>query len=164
MDSLTADILDATVAPLLDVPLARVPPRANVVVVVEDTPGLSRQMAAICDFMGLTVAPISSAADLGMILDERRPVAVVAAFETEHQDGCHILKTVALHDRDLSVMLLTNHNASHLGATDAVEEIFQLTAVSKPIGEPNLGELVEFLARASQRGRRRRATTGGPGK
>jgi len=164
MDSITTDILDVPITQLLNEPLARGLPRASVVVVVEDTPDLSHQMAAICDFMGLTVVPIGSAADLGMILDERRPLAVVAAFETEHQDGCHILKTVALHDRELSVMLLTNHNASHLGATEAVEEIFQLTAVSKPIGEPNLGELVEFLARASQRGRRRRATTGGGGK
>jgi len=164
MDSLTIDILDAPITQLLDAPLARVPHRANVVLVVEDTPDLSCQMAAICDFMGLTVLPVGSAADLGMVLDDRRPLAVVAAFETEHQDGCHILKTVALHDRELSVMLLTNHNASHLGATEAVEEIFQLTMVSKPVGEPNLGELVEFLARASQRGRRRRTTTGGAGK
>jgi len=130
--------------------------RGNVVMVVEGAPGLSGQVNAICGYVGLNVEAVPSIADLGMLLDERRPLALIAPFETDHQDGGHILKSVATHDRDLPVMLLTGRNPIYLGAAEAMQEILKLSAVSLPQGEPTLGQMVEFLARASQRNRRRR--------
>ncbi len=130
--------------------------RANLVLVVEDAPSLSSQVSAICGYVGLNVEPVASVQDLGLLLDERRPLAVIAPFETEHQDGGHMLKCVAAHDRDLPVMLLTGRNPIYQGAAEAMQEILALNNVIIPDGEPTLGQMVEFLARASQRNRRRR--------
>jgi hypothetical protein len=144
-----------------DIPGRPVTRRGNVVMVLEDGPGLSGQVGAICGYVGLSVEAVSSVVDLGMLLDERRPLALIAPFETDHQDGGHILKSVAMHDRDLPVMLLTGRNPIYLGAAEAMQEILKLNAVCLPQGEPTLGEMVEFLARAAQRNRRRRPDTPG---
>jgi DNA-binding NtrC family response regulator len=140
----------------LDRPSGQASRRGNLVIVMEDQIGLSGPVGSICNYLGLNVEVVASYADLGVILDDRRPLAVVASFESEHQDGGHILKSVALHDRDLPVLMVTGGNAIYLGAAEALCEVLHLTTVTLPQGEATFGEMVEFLARAGQRNRRRR--------
>jgi DNA-binding NtrC family response regulator len=132
--------------------------RGNLVLLVEDQPDLAAHVGPICDYVGLDVEVLSSSADLGLALDDRRPTAVVASFEMLHQDGGHILKAVAVHDRNLPVMLLTGRNVMYQGAAEALVEVLNLTAVTLPVDQPTFGECVEFLARAAQGNRRRRAS------
>jgi len=138
--------------------------RANLVLVVDDEPAVAASVGAICAYVGLAVEAVSAAADLGMMLDDRRPLAVIAPFESDYQDGAHILKAVATHDRDLPVMILTGRNPAWLGAAEAMQEILQLPNATLPHGEPSLGQMVEFLANAAQRNRRRRQIAEAGGK
>lgn len=130
--------------------------RGNLVIVVEDHIGLSSQVGSICNYLGLNVEAVASFTDLGAMLDERRPLAVIASFELQHQDGAHVMKAVAVHDRDLPLLMLTGGNPIYLGAAEAMREVLRLTAVNLPEDETSFGQMVEFLARAGQRNRRRR--------
>jgi hypothetical protein len=80
-------------------------------------------------------------------------MAVLAAIEAAGQDGCHVMKTVADHDRSLPILLLTGGDPVLAGAADAVEELWGLSCVLKRPILPGLGELVEFLCLAGQMGR-----------
>ena len=82
----------------------------------------------------------------------RRPMAIVAEMEATGQDGCHVLMTVATHDRDLPVMLIFGDDPALLGAIDAVEEIWQLSSVDKWPRLPGVGAVVDFLFRAGRKG------------
>ena len=130
--------------------------RGHLVLVVEDQPELSERVGPIADYVGLGVEVLPSLGDIGLALDEQRPMAVIAPFEMLYQDGGDILRTVAVHDRNLPVMLLVGRNPVYQGAAEALVELFNLTAASLPWGEPGFGDMVEFLARAAQNGRRRR--------
>jgi len=130
--------------------------RDFLVLVVEDMPELSERVAPIAEYVGLNVEVLPSIEDIGLVLDEQRPMAVIAPFETLHQDGGDILRAVAVHDRNLPVMLLTGRDPAYQGAAEALVEVFNLTATLLPWGEPSFGEMVEFLAAAAQGGRRRR--------
>jgi len=138
--------------------------RANLVLVVEDDPAVSASVAAICAYVGLAVEPVSASIDLALMLDDRRPLAVIAPFESDYQDGAHVLKAVATHDRDLPVMILTGRNPAYLGAAEAMQDILHLTNAILPNGEPSLGQMVEFLAQAAHRNRRQRQMPEGGGK
>jgi hypothetical protein len=62
------------------------------------------------------------------------------------------MMTVADYDRDMPVLLLTGDDPALLGAVDAVEEIWQLTAVDKWPQLLGVGAVVDFLFRAGRRG------------
>jgi hypothetical protein len=81
--------------------------REALVVVVEDGVSLSESFRMICECLGITLERIASLDDLGPVLRNRRPMAVVAAMDAMGQDGCHVLMTVAAHDRSLPVLLMT---------------------------------------------------------
>ena len=83
---------------------------------------------------------------------QRRPMAVVAEMDAAGQDGCHVLMTVAAHDRDLPVLLVIGDDPVLLGAIDAVEEIWQLSSVVKWPQLPGVGAVVDFLFRAGRKG------------
>jgi DNA-binding NtrC family response regulator len=127
--------------------------REPIIVVVEDDGCLSETIREICDFLEVTVRPVASAEDLGPVLAQCRPMAVLATIEAHGQDGCHVMKTVADHDRNLPILLLTGGDPVLAGAADAVEELWGLSCVMKPPTLPGLGELVEFLCLAGQMGR-----------
>jgi CheY-like chemotaxis protein len=127
--------------------------REPVIVVVEDDACLSETIQDICDFLEVTVRSVASREDLGPVLAKYRPMAVLAAIEAAGQDGCHVMKTVADHDRNLPILLLTGGDPVLAGAADAVEELWGLSCVLKRPILPGLGELVEFLCLAGQMGR-----------
>jgi CheY-like chemotaxis protein len=144
---LASDI--AAYAALTSLPREREP----IIVVVEDDDCFSETIRDICDFLEVTVRPVASGEDLAPVLAKCRPMAVLAAVEAVGQDGCHVMKTVANHDRNLPILLLTGGDPILAGAADAVEELLGLSCVLKRPILPALGELVEFLCLAGQMGR-----------
>lgn len=127
--------------------------REPTIVVVEEDACLSETIRDICDFLEVTVRPVAGGEDLGSVLAKCRPMAVLAAVEAPGRDGCHVMKTVADHDRTLPILLLTGGDPVLAGAADAVEELWGLSCVLKRPTMPGLGELVEFLCLAGQMGR-----------
>ena len=81
--------------------------REPLVVVVEDGIGLSRSFRMICECLGIAVERMASQDDLGLLLRNRRPMAVIAEMDAMGQDGCHVLTTIAAHDRSLPALLMT---------------------------------------------------------
>jgi hypothetical protein len=128
------------------------PTRAALIVVVEDNYDLSGAFRPICECLGVAVERLPTNGDLASSLRQRSPMAVVAEMDAAGQDGCHVLMTVAAHDRDLPVMLISGGDPALLGAIDAVEEIWQLTSVVRSQQLPGVGAIVDFLFRAGRRG------------
>jgi CheY-like chemotaxis protein len=125
--------------------------RELLVLVIEDAPVLCRTIGYLCDYLGITVEAVPGNADLKKLLRSRRPMAVMSTIDTPAQDGCHVLKTVAEHDRTLPVLLVTGSDPALLGAVEAVEEICQLGHVLKVTGAPGVGDVIEFLFKAGRR-------------
>ena len=92
---------------------------------------MSSAFRSVCDCLNVTVERMPTHDDLASLLRQRRPMAVVAEMDAAGQDGCHVLMTVAAHDRDLPVLLITGDDPALLGAIDAVEEIWRLTSVDQ---------------------------------
>jgi DNA-binding NtrC family response regulator len=151
MDGLAGKITSTIAGYPAPMPLSR--EREAIIVVVEDDGCLSETIREICDFLEVTVRPVASAEDLGPVLAQCRPMAVLAPIEAHGQDGCHVMKTIANHDRNLPILLLTGGDPALAGAADAVEELWGLSCVMKRPILPRLGELVEFLCLAGQMGR-----------
>ena len=105
--------------------------REPLVVVVEDGTDLSESFRIICECLGIAVERMPSKDDLGAMLRDRRPMAVVAAMDAAGQDGCHVLMTIAAHDRSMPALLITGPDPVLLGAVDAVEELWELSSVEK---------------------------------
>jgi hypothetical protein len=126
--------------------------REALVLVVEDDFGLSRALRDVCECLNVAVERMPTEGDLGSILRQRRPMAVVAEMDAVGQDGCHVLKTVAALDRDLPVLLIVGEDPALLGAIDAVEEVWQLSSVVKFPELPGVGAVVDFLFRAGRKG------------
>jgi hypothetical protein len=126
--------------------------RQALVVVVEDGISLSESLRMICECLGIAVEQIPSRDDLGPLLRDRRPMAVVAEMDASGQDGCHVLMTVAAHDRSLPVLLIVGLDPALLGAVDAVEELWELSSVEKWQELSGVGAMVDFLFRAGRKG------------
>ena len=124
--------------------------RTPMVIVIEDSPRLSDVLCLICECLDVTVVALASSDDFATTLRESRPMAVVAEADMTGQDGCHVLKTVAAYDRNLPVMLLTGTDPAIQGAVDAVEELWDLSSVSKWPDVPGIGPTLDFLFRAGR--------------
>jgi hypothetical protein len=127
--------------------------REALVVVVEDGVSLSEPFRLICECLGFGIERMASRGDLGSLLRNRRPMAVVAEMDAAGQDGCHVLMTVAAYDRSLPVLLITGPDPALLGAVDAVEELWELSSVEKYQEQLGIGAMVDFLFRAGRKGR-----------
>ena len=123
----------------------------QLVLVIEDSPGLSRSIGLLCDYLGIRLETVSGRSDLKALLRAKRPMAVMSPVDTPAQDGCHVLKTIAAYDRDLPVLLVTGTDPVVLGAVEAVEEIWQLSQVQKATANPSFGDFAEFLSKAGRR-------------
>ena len=131
----------------------RGPIREATVVVVEDEPLWSEAIRELCAFLEVRLACVPSRVDLGLVLREHRPMAVLANMDAAGQDGPHVMKLIAAYDPDLPIMVLTGGDAALAGAADGVEEVWGLTSVVTRDDPPGPGEFVEFLFRAGQSGR-----------
>jgi hypothetical protein len=121
------------------------------VLVVADGQALFDDAATVCEFLDLEIQRVAGDDDLSGILGTRKPMAVVAELDGVEQDGCYVLMTVASHDRDLPVLMVADEEPAMLGAVDAVEELWGLTAVEKVTPRPKLACVVDFVFRAGQR-------------
>jgi hypothetical protein len=126
--------------------------REPLVVVVEDGIDLSESFRLICECLGIAVERMPSRDDLGVVLRNRRPMAVIAEMDALGQDGCHVLMTIAAHDRSLPALLITGPDPILLGAVDAVEELWELSSVEKWQELVGVGAMVDFLFRAGRKG------------
>jgi len=126
--------------------------RRALVLALEDSWAVSDAMRQICDFLEISVERIDSNDDLLPFLQRCRPMAVIATMDAEGQDGCNVLMTVARHDPDLPVLLMTGIDPAAAGAVDAVTELWGLTEVMQAAAWPAPGTIVEFLCRAGLRG------------
>ncbi len=120
--------------------------------IVSDDFHLTTAMEVICDFLGLGIEQIPTEGDAVRMARDFRPVAIMVSAEGEGQDGFHVMKGVAEIDPDMPIMLLTGDDPAMMGAADAIESLFGLTAVTKTPGLPSVGEIVDFLFRAGRRG------------
>lgn len=127
--------------------------RQPILLVVEDDETTSTVLQPICEFLDIALERVPSEIDLSGILREFRPMGVVTALDCRGQDGCNVMITVADYDRTLPMLLLIGDEPYLAGAADAVEEVWQLEAVTKAWGFPGVGEVVDFILRAGRKGR-----------
>jgi ActR/RegA family two-component response regulator len=95
--------------------------RHPLLLIVEDGEETAAAIQPICDFLDIAVERLPSEHDLAGALRDYRPMGVVAHLDCQGQDGCHVMMTVAQHDRSLPVLLLTGEDSALAGAADAVE-------------------------------------------
>jgi hypothetical protein len=124
--------------------------RQGVVVLVSDDPTTIESLIPVCDFLELRTEIISTGTDLARVLREQNPMAVITGVEGAEQDGFHTMKLVARHSRDLPIMVLTDGDPVLMGATDAVQDLWGLTSVTRTSGFPVAGQLVGFLFSAGR--------------
>jgi CheY-like chemotaxis protein len=123
----------------------------GVVVIVSDELATIENLAPICEFLELRVEVVSAGTDLGKVLREYHPMAVICDVEGQDMDGFHAMKVIARYKLDLPIMLLTDGDAVLMGAADAVQELWKLTSVTRSSGFPMAGQLVGFLSGAGRR-------------
>ena len=128
-------------------------PRHPLLLIVEDGDDIACAFQPICDFLDIAVERIPSEHDLAGALRDYHPMGVVAHLDCEGQDGCHVMMTVAQHDRSLPVLLLTGDDPALAGAADAVEELWKLESLVKYPRLPKIGVIVDFIFRAGRKGR-----------
>jgi len=126
-------------------------PRQGVVAVVSDDPATIEHLSPVCEFLDLKIEVVSSGTDLDHVLRESHPMAIVTDVEGQGQDGFHTMKQVAGYSRDLPILLLTEGDAVMMGAADAVQNVWGLTAVTSTSAFPMAGQLVAFLFNAGRR-------------
>jgi hypothetical protein len=126
--------------------------RHAVVAVVEDGGRIAQELWAICEFLDIAVVRVPAYCDLGPVLRRHSPMAVVCELDGAPQDGCHIMKTVAGHDPSLPILMVAGDDPVLIGAADAVEELWQLTGVTKVPALPAIAGLVDFLFHAGRKG------------
>jgi hypothetical protein len=126
--------------------------RNAVVAVVEDGVQMSQELWAICEFLDIAVVRVPTHCDIGPVLRRQSPMAVLCELDGARQDGCHVMKTVASHDPSLPVLIVAGDDPYLIGAADAVEELWQLTEVTKTASLPGMAGLVDFLFHAGRKG------------
>jgi len=125
--------------------------RQAVVVIASDCPQTVEQLERVCDFFDLGVEVVASEENLLQLLRDNRPMAVIADVDGVVQDGFHAMRIVAAHDHDLPVMVLTHGDPALMGAADAMQELWDLTMVSRTTDKPLAGQVAEFLFTAGRR-------------
>lgn len=122
----------------------------GMVMIVGDDLSWGQNLDLICDFFGIAVEHVPSELDVGHLLREFRPMAVIAEADGRGQDGFNVMLEVARHDPELPMMLLTGPDPALAGAADAMREVTGLTRLIAVPELPALGEVIDFLFRAGR--------------
>ena len=128
-----------------------VAPIQGIVAMVTDDAATIAKLQPVCDFLDLRMEVVSGDMDLLHVLQEARPMAVIADVDGLARDGFDTMKEVARYNRELPILLLTGGDPIMMGAADAVQELCGLTAVSSTSDFPLAGQLVAFLFSAGRR-------------
>ncbi|HET6183234.1 MAG TPA: hypothetical protein VFA03_06520 [Acetobacteraceae bacterium] len=126
--------------------------REPMIFVIEDSPIWAEAMEQLCDYLDVRLTRITPDCDLRAALRDQRPMAVLAEMEGAAQDGCYVLQVIGAHDPDLPVMVRTGRDEAMIGAGQAVQQIWRLSAVQFVEAVPTAAEMMDFLCRAGQRG------------
>lgn len=121
----------------------------NSILVIRDCKNNHDYLDVVCEFLDIGVEQATTADDLGQMLRQLRPMAVIADLESEVADGFHVMKLAAGYDRSLPILLLTANEPALLGAVDAVQEVWGLRRVATATGG-RIGELVDFICHAAR--------------
>jgi CheY-like chemotaxis protein len=125
--------------------------RQATVVVVSDDPATIANLQPVLDFVDLQMETVACGADLITVLDAHRPMAVIVGVDGGDQDGFYTMAMIARYNRDVPIMILTDGDATLMGAADAVQELCGLTAVTCSSGFPMAAQLVDFLFHAGRK-------------
>lgn len=127
------------------------PAPQGLVLIVSDNPSWGQGLDVICDFFGLALEQAPSELDVGFLLREFRPMAVIAEADGQGQDGFHVMRAVAEHDASLPMLLLTGGEPGLAGAAEAMQEITGLSNLRVAAALPSIAETIDFLFRAGRR-------------
>jgi hypothetical protein len=125
--------------------------RQALVVIASDSAAVVQQLEQVCVFFDLGVQIVDSEEELLSMLREHRPMAVIADVDGVSRDGFHAMRVVGDYDHDLPIMVLTHGDPVLMGAADAMQELWNLTMVSRTSAKPLAGQLAEFLFAAGRR-------------
>jgi ActR/RegA family two-component response regulator len=122
----------------------------HTVLVVRDSDRSSSHLESVCEFLDIEVQHATTGDDLRTVLTRLRPMAVITDLEGDDQDGFHVMKMAADHDRSMPILLLTGYDPALLGAIDAVQEIWGLTRVATAADTAGVGAFVDFICHAAR--------------
>jgi ActR/RegA family two-component response regulator len=120
------------------------------VLLVRDPEKNNDYLESVCEFLEICVHHATTGDDLRTILSTLRPMAIIADLDGEIQDGFHVMKMAADHDRSMPILLLTGYDPALLGAIDAVQEVWGLTRVATAADTAGVGALVDFICHAAR--------------
>jgi hypothetical protein len=122
-----------------------------VVLIVEPSPGLSRAIGEVCDFLRVRIECISNARETGYALREIRPMAVFTQATTVDCGVYDLLMAVADYDHGLPVMVVTDADPAARGALEGAQKLWQLTELQSVSKRPGIRSLIDFLFTAGRR-------------
>jgi hypothetical protein len=120
------------------------------ILVLGNPEALSPLLVAVCQALDIVLVPLRALHDLPLQLHQQQPIAVIGTALGDEAECCGVLRTIAAHDQDMPVMLMTQDEPAVLGAIDVAEQLWGLTAVSlvSPAQDPQ--EMVGFLFHATR--------------
>ncbi len=127
-----------------------VEPEPQRILVLGRTEALSPLLVAVCEQLDIALVPLRAQHELPMRLHQLRPIAVIGAALDVAADCCGLLRTIAAHDQDMPVLMVTQDEPSVLGAIDVAEQLWGLTAVSLVSAVQAPQDVVGFVFRATR--------------
>jgi hypothetical protein len=125
--------------------------RRLVVLVVEDAARLSEPLQPVCEFIGVAVEVVGPQDDLTALIRDRQPISIITQLDTQIRDCCSVMRAAAEHDRALPILVVAGQEDALLGMVDAVEDLLQLSNVTKVKTMPGCGEIADFLFKACRK-------------
>jgi hypothetical protein len=126
-------------------------PETQRILVLETRPELSRTMTALCKALDIELIPIASRHDLPLNLHRHQPMAVVCVIDPDEQGSITALRSIAAHDQEMPVMIITCDDPVSLGTIDAAERLWGLTGLHCVHQIPSPQDLIGFLFQAGRR-------------
>ncbi len=121
------------------------------ILLLESRPVLAEQLEELCHAIDIEVVCLASHHELPFSLHHHRPIAVVCVIEPALPGSITALRSIAAHDQDLPVMVVTGDDPISLGTIDAAERLWGLTGLHCVPQVPNAQDVVGFLFQAGRR-------------
>ncbi len=120
------------------------------ILVLGNPQALSPLLVSVCQALDIVLVPLPALYDLPLHLHQMNPIAVIGVALGDEADCCGVLRTIAAHDQDMPVLMMSQDEPSVLGAIDVAEQLWGLTAVSLLSPAQNPQEMVGFLFHATR--------------